>query len=307
VTRELLAPDSRTATRVLTHVAAIAGVACALAPLPPVLDTPVAGVIGDMGHIPLFFVVHRSVFELVGRRTRHPEVAATLLGLAIGVGSEWIQGLTGRDPDVYDVLRDALGISASAIGLLAHRSRAARAALVLLTTCVIAWAGWQVADEIAVSGQFDRMMPLLAGFEGDWELRRWHAKEGTSIRESTAYHADGARSLRIDAFGGPYPGVAVEQFEPDWCACRWLEWTVFLPDDRPLELTVRVDEIGTSRGCTSAVLVERSGQVCRLDLVRRVAKACGIDLRRIGECHFFLDEPRTPRTLYLDRVRLVAE
>jgi hypothetical protein len=275
-------------------------------PLPEALDTPVAGAIGDLGHIPLFFVVHRSVCGLLARRTHRPLLAASVLAVAIGVAVEWIQGVVGRDPDVYDVVRDIAGIAASAAGLLAPRWRAARVGFILLTAGALSWAGSHVAREVAIRGRFARMMPLLAGFEGEWELRRWHAKDGTSIRESTAYHADGLRSLRIDAFGGRYPGVAVEQFEPDWRPYRWLEWTVYLPDDRPLDLVVRIDEIGTRRGCTTTVLVSRSGAVCRLDLVRRVAGECGIDLERIGECHFFLDEPRAPRTVYLDRVELVG-
>jgi hypothetical protein len=292
--------------RSVLHAAAIAGLLCLLVPIPRTLDTPVWGRVGDVAHLPLFVLIQLTALDWWRGRTRTPLALSVATSLAIGALSEILQAPVGRDPDVADFCSDAMGTALSAGWLLLRGAPVRRWAVYWLA--VVLLGGYHaavIAREVATVRAARALWPVIADFEGDWQLRRWHAKERTAMRATPERHADGMCALRVECREGGYPGVAVEEFDADWSRYDALEWTVMLPDGRPLDLSVRIDEIGTNKGCTIRVPIREAQQVVRLNIRDSIGSACQLDWSRIGELHFFLDEPTQPRTFFLDRVRLI--
>jgi hypothetical protein len=288
------------------RTAAVAiGFVCLFLPVPHALDSRMFGAIADLGHIPLFFLVHRVLRDWWPQQ---PNWTTAAVAVAVGGASELLQALTWRDPALDDFLRDGLGVAVSLVGLLAwDRSPRIRLGYRLGLLLLLLWGTVTVAREALTMQRLARLMPTLASFENDWELARWRAKGGTVILVSERFHADGEKSLAVRCSAVRYPGVALEGFDADWRSFRWLEWTTFVPDGRPLTLTVRVDQRTGNQGCTWVLPIHSEVQVCRLDLLSLRSGPCSLDLGDIGELHLFLDEPREARTLYIDRVRLVAD
>jgi hypothetical protein len=296
----------RTSRQFLVRAAALAGLACLLVPIPHAMDSALWGRVGDIVHVPLFVLVHLTARDCWQGRSRRPLVASVVTALAIADASELLQFPVGRDPDFADFCSDAMGTALSAGWLLLRGAPVRRWAVYWLAVVLVGgYHAAVIAREVATVRAARALWPEIADFEGDWQLRRWHAKERTSMRATPEHHADGMCALRVECREGGYPGVAVEEFDADWTGYGALEWTVMLPDSRPLEMSVRIDEIGTNRGCTTRVPIREVQRVVRLNIRHSIGSACQLDWSRIGELHFFLDEPPQPRTFFLDRVRLI--
>jgi hypothetical protein len=290
----------------LVRAAALAGLACLLVPIPQAVDSALWGRVGDIAHVPLFVLVHLTARDWWQERSRRPLVASVVTALAFAAASELLQYPVGRDPDIADFCSDAMGTALSACWLLLRGGPVRRWAVYWLAVVLLGgYHGAVIAREVAIVRAARALWPVIADFEGGWQLRRWHAKERTAMRATAEEHADGIRALRVECREGGYPGVAVEEVDADWSRYDALEWTVMVPDRRPLELSVRIDEVGTNKGCTIRVLIREARQVVRLNIRDSVGCGCQLDWSRIGELHFFLDEPPHPRTFFLDRVRLI--
>lgn len=297
-------------------VAAAGGLALLLGllfvPLPLVLDTPVARYASDFLHAPLFAVLFLAARHLLRPRFRPATVAAATLAAAAGGFSEVLQSFTSRQASARDFAFDLLGIALAWTGILCWRRRVS-----WRVVHAVVLAGFAVAVVLLVarkaseSRELDAMMPLLAGFEKPHELQRWAAKAGTRMQRTAPGHAGTAWALEVSCSGGAtWPGVSLEDFAGDWRGYRWLEWSVHLPSGSPLELAVRLDDDqGSVHGTryTEYLPIVPSREVYRIDL-RKVAahfREHPMNMARMTELHFFLDEPRANQRFSLDEVRLV--
>jgi hypothetical protein len=245
---------------------------------------------------------------------RGREGTAAALSAAAGLVAELLQTFTTREPSGRDFTLDLAGIALAWSGVVCwRRRRLFRLGHALVVVACAVATGWLIAREVAIRRDLARMMPLLAGFEHSWELDRWHAKPGTTMRRSRADPIRGEWSLEVRCSATEaYPGVSMEDFEEDWRPYRWLEWSARLPSKEPIQLAVRIDDDQGARfgtRYTTYVATVPSEQVYRIDL-RDVAmnfREHPMNLGRITELHFFLDEPETPHSFILDEVRLVRE
>ena len=281
-------------------------------PLPRPLNAPLVRYASDFMHAPLFAVVFLTARRLLKPRSRRAELLAAILGIAAGGLSEMLQSLTSREASVGDFAFDILGIALAWAGVSCWRRRGAWRAThaVVMAGCVAA-AVFFVARKAAETRDLDAMMPLLAGFERPHELDRWEAKAGTRMRRTAPGHAGSGWALEVRCSATEaWPGVSMEDFESDWRGYRWLEWSARLPSAEPLELAVRIDDDqGATHGTryTAYVPISPSQEVYRIDL-REVAahfREHPMNMARVTELHFFLDEPRADHVFSLDEVRLV--
>lgn len=294
--------------------AAVLGSALLLLPLPAWLDTPLARYAFDFGHAPLFGAAFLALRFLLPWAGPGSDAVPALVASAAGAAIEVVQGLSWRDASWRDLGSDLAGIALAWTGLVCWRRGRAWALghSAVVAAAVLAAAGL-IARHASVLRQLDAMMPLLAGFEHEWELDRWHAKRGTRLARTRESALEGEWSLDVSCSArARYPGVAIEDFAADWRGYRWLEWSVRLPSDEPLELLVRIDDdLGGAYGdrYTEAVRIVPGRQLYRIDL-RQVAsrfRAHPMNLGRITELHFFLDEPGRARRFLLDGIRLVED
>jgi hypothetical protein len=299
------------AASVVVLVAITAGL---LVPLPPALATPLADYAFDFLHPLLLAAVFLAlrVFTLgLGARA---EPVAAVLPAAAGALTEILQAIGARDGSWSDFGFDVLGIALAWSGLACwRRGRRWAAGHGAVVLAVVLVASALITRKERTLDQLQAMMPLLAGFEQAWELDRWHAKPDTQMVRTRRGAIAGGWSLEVSCSNrAPYPGVSIEEFDGDWRPYRWLEWSVRLPSAEPLELSVRLDDDQGARygtRYTSVVRVVPGQQTYRIDL-REVAahfRAHPMNMARVTELHFFLDEPRTPRVFLIDDVRLVAE
>jgi hypothetical protein len=289
----------------------LAGIALValLLPLPASLADPWVKHLLSLGHLPLFAAltffcsILLSSWRCGGRVT-----LAFAAGAVTAILVELAQGLVPtREPDLHDL---AVGVAGCVLGAAApvawQRSRAWRFAVVATICAIGVWMTVSVAATRLADRMLDARMPALGTFDTDAELRRWHAKPRTSIRRVRDPRLAGKWSLQVDCRRGEYPGIAVEDFPPDWSRYHALTWRMFLPGDQPIRLAVRIDDDVASAGTrfTAYLTINPGAGVYRLPFSSGAAMAIPMRFSAIGELHFFLDHPRTDVTFLLADVRL---
>jgi len=283
------------------------------APIPSALDRPPLSFYQDLVHIPLFALVFFALqVEMQARFAVRPRtVLVTTILLAGAV--EILQQFTTRDPSWTDFVLGSAGAGLAWTASALRPYTPARFALVAaMIALVVAAALANVRRELLREERLSARFPVLGEFSDEDEFSRWQAKGGTDIRLVGPNQGHAAGALEIGTVpNADGPGVSTEGFPADWSSYRWLEWTADVPGQRPLPLTVRVDDdLGERFGLryTTVVNLEPGRHVYRIDLRNAAASlAHPLNLQSIGELHFFLDSPRERHIFMLTGVRLVAE
>lgn len=223
-----------------------------------VLWVPVSGhgrwfaVVLNAGHGLLFAVVavmcKISVRSIAGVSEVRQNAAA--FGIAVGLGAvvEVLQLPIGRDADLADVVRDALGAWAG-LALLAFlgakdasRRRAAVALSFIVPVCVLAM---PVIDCARAYARRAADFPVLADFsrsyddyfmESSQSLIRWvelPARWSRTPRE---------KALRVTFVGGPYAGIDFVEPVAEWTAFRELAIDLTNPGVDSLSVVLRVHD-----------------------------------------------------------------
>jgi len=213
-------------------------------PIPP---TYAGRTIENAGHTPLFLVgtlfvltILRHDFRVDGLRLY---ALAGVIGAVAGVASEAIQKPLRRDASWEDVLADCVGVLlALALHAAFDRRSAFRgttraAALLIIAGCVTAYLApvvTMVRAYVHRNGQF----PVLADFHASIEIA-WVVGYG-----SRRTLQNGVLDVEFEA--DPFPGISFYEPVPDWRGLKTLVIDVENPDEAPLQLVVRVHDIGHS-------------------------------------------------------------
>lgn len=267
--------------------------------------------------------VHVGFFALLGafvtRRLRLPRTSgstvrpidllpALLPALVLGGAIELVQPLVGRSASWGDWFVDGAGALLGGTWALRSGMPGRRTLLVLAGTVVAA------ALAVPAASLVDRALalrafPVLGDFESPLETLRWNRGVRTDERARTGTHA-----LRIELLPGPWSGATLERSFGDWNRARSFAFSVYVPpEDPPLRWVVTVrDRTGWARGDAAS---DRFDHVFVLgpgwnDLeipvedIRRAPAGRMLDLDDLTSVIFFTPQPRAPRTVYLDAVRL---
>ncbi|HUS80110.1 MAG TPA: glycoside hydrolase domain-containing protein [Armatimonadota bacterium] len=146
------------------------------------------------------------------------------------------------------------------------------------------------------------------------DLQPWQVRQATG--EVAGEHAtDGQQSLKLAVAGGArgWPGMYLVKDQgwdgADWSAYSALEMDVFNAGTRGVKLYVTLFDTPDRRGGRAKRDFDlepmRTTRV-RVDLGDAAHRGAGMDLRTIGEVAVFVDPPRDPVTLYVDRIALVS-
>ncbi|MEW8658742.1 MAG: VanZ family protein [Candidatus Thiodiazotropha endolucinida] len=209
----------------------------------------------DSGHFLIF-----SLLTLIAlwpyRRVRDRSIWPVLvLVLIFGLLIEGAQYLIGRDPSLYDVILDLLGIAAGGIiytGFI-RRSLAPHLSIAILLLLVLsAFAQplyWYIAYQVRAD-QFPRLIDpddyfsraLIEGSEGgvvrhvdlpgDWSL------PADLDIDSCAY---------VTLLDGRWPGVDMQEPESDWRGYERLELLIYSDQSENLPLTLRIHDQNHNR------------------------------------------------------------
>jgi hypothetical protein len=234
--------------------------------------------------------------------------------LAAGASTEGIQFLLGGDASTGDILRDMVGgvfalswFSPSSKVLTVRVRRVARtvATALLLIACVPLAAA--LTDEGIARFQF----PVLSDFETPFEASRWDGDARFSVDRSVARH--GKASLRVDMDTSLYSGVALVYFPRDWRGYHFLNLEVLNPSQEEIDITCRIHDQRHADGEQryedrfNKTFRLRSGwNRLRVDLeeVARAPVGRTLDLGTIRAIGIFASRLSTPRTIFLDHIRL---
>ncbi len=264
--------------------------------------------IGDLAHLPLLAAL-TIMLQARGPLAGRPGAAAAAAAV-LSVLIELVQGLTGREPALLDLLLDGVGIVVG-LGLIAWRRRRRSwplAAALLLAALATAWhlrpvPGWLAAESLA-----RRRFPLLDDFETRAE---WHNWRGSRLGEVEAAPAvpDPGTALRVVVVGeDPYPGADLRGFPADWRGRTRLLWRARAPVGEPsLAYDLRLDDYA-GEGTDEATVGFRAGPAWRdyeVDLTRlRTVSDRPLDLARMKSLLFFLPGAPPGTALELDDIRL---
>lgn len=194
----------------------------------------------NAAHAPAFFALSLIVLTLLRNCGASSSISSLRMRvfaicLVLGIGIEGVQALLGRDASAMDVLADALGTVA---GLACFTARGGRALIVCFVSLVAAWAplAWCCAAYLNRYWHF----PVLAEFHSSLDL--YFLRSETSSLE---LRSDGR--LQVQFKSGDWPGVTIEEPQPDWTGYRSLLVELRNPGERSLPLIVRVHDAAHER------------------------------------------------------------
>ncbi len=269
----------------------------------------------DLLHAPCFAIlalagclaVEQRFSQHRGRVTLGVWLAIISLGLTI----EWFQDSIGRSASWVDAVSNVLGASAGCLAYLSHGSRNPRTRfglpLLAITLLFAAVAEpLQVLSDVAVQMA---EMPLLASFEYDGELSRWLVRE-SRCRRVPQHATAGQWALQVQLKPGKYPGVIFQHPPRDWSGYSALAMDITLAGPGPLRLVIKVQDIGhdgeTDDRFHRRVLLKPGRQTIRipLDEIRQAPHTRQLDVSQIRLLQLMTIRPQTPRSYFLDNMRL---
>ncbi|MEW8051753.1 MAG: VanZ family protein [Candidatus Thiodiazotropha sp.] len=209
----------------------------------------------DSGHFLIFTLLTLAAmwpFRNMGYRLVWPVM---FLVLMFGVLMEAVQSFIGREPSLYDLLMDMLGIAAGGIlyaGFIRCSFSSRRAVVIVITLALAAFSQplyWFVVYQVRAD-QFPRLVDtdnyfsraLLEGSAGG-EVRHIDLPGEWSLPTDLNIHTCAYVSL----LGGRWPGVDMQEPEADWRGYTSLELLVYSDQLDDLPLTLRIHDQSHNR------------------------------------------------------------
>jgi hypothetical protein len=311
-----------------TSIALIIVVASTFGQLPE--DSLLWRELQNTGHTPLFGALALAFLYILRERlpvTRTRPLAAyplaAMASLATGIGVEFAQLLTYRDPSVTDVVRDlagilaALGIHASMDPKLAPFWRRQRTGLRIGTAVVagcLLLAGLAPLGRLGIAClQRDAAFPVIFDFGAAWSgpfLQLKHASLAPVPAPQRWTSAAGRHVARLVLQPAQYPGISVIEPSPDWSAFAYFVFTLYSDESRPFSLMLRIhDRLHNqeySDRFNRALRVRPGENVFRIPLaaIRGAPADRALDLHRIAGVMLFAVGIHTPIAFYLDTMQL---
>ena len=271
----------------------------------------------DMGHV-LYFALLAILLSRCSLVARMPLVWqwTTILTITFlfGISIEFMQYGTSRTPDIGDVLRDLTGsllvlvFGPSGSKLLPVKRRLTlQLSVVALSLVLILPFARSLIDEAISWYQF----PLLSGFETPFEIDRWGGDDRLSVESITSI-SDG-KLLKLSLTTDKYLGTSLKYFDGDWSSARMLNIRFYNPDKNPLRIVCRIHDLQHNDGHeeyedrynNSFLLAPGWNQIeIDLDEVKQSPVGRDMDMTRIRGIGIFAVSLPSPRTLYIDEIRL---
>jgi len=275
----------------------------------------------DFGHVPLFALIALLADAFLrSTAAARPAIRSPLrrrlllLGgcVAVGVAVEIAQGLTGRDMESSDVLRDAAGAVSGLLAITAWeiRARPRRALLPLALAAMPALVaflpvGLALLDERRGLTE----LPVLADFETPGQLSRFTWQD---CRPELVEAGDG-HAVRVRLLPGRYPRFGLRFFPRDWRGSAALSFTCVNPSASPFRLVIRVDDehhdgAFGDRFTTSRILPPgRTTVVLPLEAIAAGPRRRRLDLGAVRSLILYGVNLKTPQDLVVDDFRLLPD
>ena len=172
-----------------------------------------------------------------------------LLGLALGVMVEVVQGFVGREMSLQDLYRDLCGLiaGASLATITTSQKHAQSPAVVIIFLLVfigaLLFGAFGLLQMSSHYIQRHEAFPTLTELDQGWSssfVRFDQAEFVTTVRAANEQRDNYFRMLFKP---GKYPGISVIEVEPDWSGYRSLHFDVVSQQDDEISLTLRVHDV----------------------------------------------------------------
>ena len=267
----------------------------------------------DLGHVFYFSLASLWLYKYFqyrfpGHSFSSVSLKVFLIVLFLGVSVEGLQMYSGdRSPDIIDILRNQLGCLITLAILYPQKGYKKIVflcvVLVLSNVALIPLVrGW--TDEWIARNQF----PVLSDFETGYEVDRWKSEEKICIQKRIVRH--GNQALRVQLTTDKYSGISLEYFQGDWRGFRDLFFSVYLPEDDPLEIVCRVHDSAHANHYNDRFnrkfLLKQGWNdiVVSLEDVENGPRNRLLNLAEIKNFKIFVVEQEKKRLIYLDYVYL---
>lgn len=319
----------RRAAVALACVSAAGGLLWAIGHLRTPAETLLWAQLMNFGHVPLFAALASCVLGLCvsllgdGMPRQRIYVVALAWALVLGGASEALQVLEDRDVAAWDFLRNALG-AASALALWASVDRRLevgpawprwRRSLRALAVLAVVAAFVPVALTVESYRRMKERGPVLFRFDSALELPFVRPRDASLrlVRAPAAWtEYAGRRVGRVTFRPSGYPSLLIYEFHRDWEEYEFLEWNMFLPDDREVEVVLRIEDVwhdGRLRDRFNARIPLRPGPTrLRIPLrdVRGAPESREMDMSAVKAVILFVALRDAPVSLFVADLKLVG-
>lgn len=213
----------------------------------------------NLGHLPLFGVISLLVLSMtrlvpaLDRSLARRYAAAFMFSAMLAALSEIVQIGGPRDADIFDFLRDLVGIVSFLLVWLAFDRRARqavgtvsrRAILILIAVALVLTSASSVIRLSAVWAERDRAFPTLFTFDNWWERTFVTADNAViSIVSAEPNAPDSAANhlLQVNYRAALYTGPIFQDFYPDWTGYDTLSVLAVSLSPQPEQILFRVDD-----------------------------------------------------------------
>lgn len=135
----------------------------------------------------------------------------------------------------------------------------------------------------------------------------WKCK--TIFTLSDKHATSGQKSLKLELYPSPYPGVALHKFNPDWSMYNTLIFDIYNQETMSLRLAIRIDDTkdpSYDDRYNHPIVLNPGMNHISIPLNSLVTTGAGrkINLTNVQQVILFLVQPKEKRIIYLDNVRL---
>jgi VanZ family protein len=204
----------------------------------------------DSGHFLIFTLLTLAVLW----RYRKSQIRLVLLLMSLvflfGILIEAVQSLIDRDPSLYDVLMDLLGVAAGGVLYAGFINRFLSSGLTLVAVIMLTLAAFSQPLYCLMAYQvraieFPRLMNpesvftnRLLGVNLGSEIRRITPPDNWSLSPKLGVE----NCIYVSLLSGRWPGIDMPEPEPDWGGYESLEVAIYSDQHDDLPLTLRIHD-----------------------------------------------------------------
>jgi hypothetical protein len=204
----------------------------------------------DSGHFLIFVLLTLAALWPYRKSEIQPVWLLMALILLFGLLIEAVQSVIGRDPSLYDVLMDLLGVAVGGIVYAGFIRRALSSGLTLVVVILLTLVAfykplyWLKVYQVRAD-EFPRLMNpeniftsrLLTAKPGG-EIRRLTLPDNASIPPELGINA----CIYVSLLDSRWPGIRIQEPEPNWRDYESLEVGIYSDQLEDLPLTLRIND-----------------------------------------------------------------
>lgn len=283
----------------------------------------------NTGHTIVFGILSVLVLKLLrgggavgGSRLLYHYVASFCVALSAGILVEAVQFVSGRDADIYDVVRDVAGIGSFLGGYFVFDRypvhgpgtyKRLKVLIGVLSAALFLAAMFPITRLAMDYLQRNVAFPVLVDFASTWYLD-FVTPHNAIIQVVGAPHGwrrlSGDSVAKITLLAGPRPGFEIEEPREDWTGYTELRFSVFSSNEHPVKLTIRVHDKAHNQHYADrfnrGIDIKRGENRVRIALqdMRSAPDGREMTMNEIAGVMLFATRLEQPIELYVSNIRL---